>query len=106
MYNDDRPYPRRGFTLIELLVVVAIIAVLIALSLPAVQSARETARRIQCVNNLKQLGVAQNNYESANGSYPPGAFYAREGSGDLIDNGDFSAQARMLPFRGQRRVGA
>src|SRR5271155_4948443 len=62
-----------GFTLIELLVVIAIIAVLIALLLPAVQAAREAARRAQCVNNLKQIGLAIQNYESAQGVYPLGA---------------------------------
>jgi prepilin-type N-terminal cleavage/methylation domain-containing protein/prepilin-type processing-associated H-X9-DG protein len=74
--SKSRP-PKHGFTLVELLVVIAIIGVLVALLLPAVQSAREAARRAQCVSRLSNLIVAVHNYEMAHGVYPPGTMDAK-----------------------------
>jgi prepilin-type N-terminal cleavage/methylation domain-containing protein/prepilin-type processing-associated H-X9-DG protein len=94
---------RSGFTLIELLVVIAIIGVLVSLLLPAVQSAREAARRVQCTNNLKQLGLAVHNYEGTNGVLPP-ALTIR-GSGTTVSwFGGWSVHGRVLPFLEQNNT--
>lgn len=87
-----------GFTLIELLVVIAIIAVLIALLLPAIQQAREAARRTQCANHLKQMGVALLNYESALNVFPPARGYPCLQSGGAGITGCHSPQMLILPY--------
>ena len=108
--SRHQPRPRRdqparaAFTLIELLVVIAIIAVLIALLLPAVQSAREAARRAQCLNNLMQLGIALQNYESAHEMLPPGVVNP---TGPILDQPKgyhFGWMAQVLPYCELRNV--
>ena len=94
---------RGGFTLIELLVVIAIIGVLIALLLPAVQSAREAARRSQCVNNLKQIGIALHNYHDTHGKFPLARSITLVNGATNI-NRAYSPHSQLLPFLEQSAV--
>jgi len=93
-----------GFTLVELLVVITIIGILIALLLPAVQAAREAARRMQCTNNLKQIGLALHNYHAAQGSFPPGAGTRKTNPGNVAATGRFAFTVVILPYVEQTAI--
>lgn len=95
---------QRGFTLIELLVVIAIIAILVALLLPAVQQAREAARRTQCKNNLKQLGIAMHNYHDTYKVFPMGWIGVEAGVADVEGGSGFGWATHLLPFCDQAPI--
>lgn len=97
---------RKGFTLVELLVVIAIIGVLIALLLPAVQSARESGRKVSCQNRMKQLGLAMLNYESTHQHFPAGLLPRKDGSApdEAMDQPAFAWGALILPHIEQNEI--
>ncbi|MBN1396283.1 MAG: DUF1559 domain-containing protein [Pirellulales bacterium] len=105
MRFDEKTHARRfAFTLVELLVVITIIGSLIALLLPAVQSAREAARKMQCTNNLKQIGLATHNYASANGYLPNAGWSYTYLDGTPGYPNDYSPLAKILPYAEQANL--
>ena len=111
-FTNERAHPaERAFTLVELLVVITIIGVLIALLLPAVQAARESARRMQCTNNLKQIGLGLHNYHELLGSFPPGYISAYSSPG-YSTSGNYTGdtgpgwgwEAMILPYMEQENL--
>lgn len=104
------PKQNKGFTLIELLVVIAIIGILILMLLPAVQNVREAARRTQCANRIRQIGLASLNYESANMRFPPGTIQVKKSHDDIgfddadIDGSLVSTLVFLLPFMDQANI--
>ncbi len=94
---------RRAFTLVEVLVVIAVVGTLIALLIPAVQQAREAARRLQCQNNLRQIGLAVHNYQAASSVFPP-SFCIRPGTTLGRNNGSWSIHGRLLPYLEQENA--
>src|SRR5436190_22133451 len=93
----EKRWNRGGFTLVELLVVIAIIGVLVALLLPAVQAARESARRMSCTSNLRQMGLAMHNYHDTSQAFPIGVSNDIVGAGNGSDS-NWTWPARILPF--------
>ena len=98
MIKPHRHSSRPGFTIIELVVVVGILCILIALFLPAVQAARESARRAQCQNTLHQIGVAMQGYVTAHGTFPPSLLGYDEPPNAPLYHGHYSQMTHMLPF--------
>ena len=105
VFNVRIPTRRRGFTLVELLVVIAIIGILVALLLPAIQAAREAARRSECVNNMKQIAVAFHNYHDSFDTFPR---YCYRGTGQPSQSCShwegFSAHTMILPYIEEQTV--
>ena len=97
-FSTGKKFKRiHGFTLVELLVVIAIIAILVALLLPAINAAREAARRTSCTNNLRQITLSLSNYQSIAKTYPP-SYVINHGQRLATNNGAWSVQAQLMPF--------